>query len=179
VDQKIARLVMDRYHAVDIHAQGARPVNWDAAGKPQSKHNGRFRSIDFRADVVLIAKRVLTPFELRIFRYRYLRGMGPSQCCRVLRISIGTFQYRCLVIEVTLGRAFRSTEPYALYPLDAYFAGVSRDAGPVRPFPAHVEPKAYIPLRPPLRKPDTESAALVLVRATRRPKPKAQYKRAA
>jgi hypothetical protein len=51
-------------------------------------------------------------------------------------------------IPVILGRAFRETEPFSLYPLDEYFSG-NRHGMPVAPTipPASPRPQA---LRPPM-----------------------------
>jgi hypothetical protein len=125
-------------------------------------------------DVVLTARRVLTPFQYTAFKIHLLDRM--EQPYRVLKVSKHRFWSRVYAIEAKLGRAFRATRPYPLYPLDQYFAGVS-DAGPARPFPARVEPSAYIPLRPPMDKPEKAPAPLVLLRLSRHPK--AEYKRAA
>jgi hypothetical protein len=66
-----------------------------------------------------------------------------------MKIDRGTFFHAVYRIEQELGQAFGQLEPYALYPLNEYFAGSIRR----QPHPA-LEPPRQLPafrLVPPLR----------------------------
>jgi len=105
---------------------------------------------EYCADFCLIAKRTLSEFEHRIFRYHFLLGADWRLCCRRLDVDRGNFFHSVYRIEQKLGRVFRELAPYGLYPLDEYFGG-TRQA----PHPAPLDPADWraIPIRPPLRQP--------------------------
>lgn len=117
---------------------------------------GRERSVvwgrkdeEYIADFMLIAQRTLTGSEMRLFRFHYLLGADWKLCCMKLKMDRGDLFHLCYKIEQRLGRAFRETEPYGLFPLDEYFGGAT---GEVRAFiPQKKGPK---PLRPPLARRD-------------------------
>ena len=101
------------------------------------------------ADFCLVAKRTLDRDEHRVFRFHFLLGADWRLCCRQMKVDRGTFFHSVSRIEQNLGRAFARLEPYALYPLDEYFAGLIRG----EPHPA-LEPLRRLPasrLIPPLR----------------------------
>lgn len=100
---------------------------------------GRSRSIlygrkneEFIADFYLLAKKTLDPVEWKLFTYHYLLGADWKLCCRRLKIDRGNFFHAVYRVEEKLGRAFRETEPYGLFPLDEYFNGSARPE-PVQP----------------------------------------------
>jgi len=96
---------------------------------------------EFLADFCLVSRRVLDDFEHRIFRYHFLLGADWRLCCRQLKMDRGSFFHAVYRIEQKLGRTFAELEPYGLYPVNEYFAGViRRDAG--HPAPAEVPPLA-------------------------------------
>jgi hypothetical protein len=86
------------------------------------------------ADFVLIARRTLSEFEYRLFRYHFLLGADWKLCSRRLGIDRGNFFHAVYRIEQKLGRVFRELEPYSLFPLDEYFHGPSR-LGPAKEKP--------------------------------------------
>jgi hypothetical protein len=108
------------------------------------------KSEEYVADFCLIAKRTLTgELEYKIFRFHYLLGADYTLCCRRLNMDRGTFFHAIYRIQEKLGRAFRETQPYGIFPLDEYFGNTVRtrraaaaitqppaDAGPVHP-PVH------------------------------------------
>jgi hypothetical protein len=104
------------------------------------------------ADFCLISRRTLDEVEYRLFRYYFLLGADWRLCSRQLKLDRGTLFHSVYRIEKKLGRAFAETEPYALYPLDEYFGGVTRD----RP----IQPLEPLPIRPRnrLRVPVTRAA---------------------
>lgn len=99
----------------------------------QEPHSGRYRPStwgrkdeEYIADFTLVAKRTLTDFEYKLFRYHFLLGADWKLCSRQLHIDRGNFFHAVYRIEQKLGRVFRELEPYPLYPLDDYFHGASR-----------------------------------------------------
>lgn len=78
---------------------------------------------EYMADFCLLSKRTLNEEEYRLFRYHFLLGAGWRLCCRFLNLDRGNFFHTVYRIEQKLGRAFRETEPYGLYPVDEYFGG--------------------------------------------------------
>jgi hypothetical protein len=86
-----------------------------------------------------------------MFRYYDLLGADSVLCCRKLRINRGAFFHSLYRIQHKLGRAFRETEPYALYPTDEYFTPMMRDRTypkvvPMKPH-GHALTSAEVPLR--------------------------------
>lgn len=107
----------------------------EVALTPARLHAGR-KNEEYMADFCLIAKRTLTEEEHAIFRYHFMLGAQWSLCCRKLSIDKGSFFHAVYRIEQKLGRTFRDLEPYALFPLDDYFHGGLRNAGPEIVMPA-------------------------------------------
>ena len=109
------------------------------------------KSEEYIADFELIMRRTLAEEEQRMFRYYYLLGADSILCCRKLGLNKGEF-FHCLYrIQHKLGRAFRETEPYALYPTDEYFTPMMRDRTyakvlPMKP-PGHALTSTEVPLR--------------------------------
>lgn len=112
--------------SLEPHVGRARPATW-----------GR-KDEEFIADFEIIARRALDNEEHRLFRYHFLLGANWKLCARKLDIDRGNFFHAVYRIEQKLGRAFRETEPYPLFPLDEYFNGPSR-LGPRR-IPPKIEP---------------------------------------
>jgi hypothetical protein len=111
---------------------------------------------DYRADFCLIARRFLDERNFKIFRFHFLHGADWRACCRLLRIDRGTFFHAVYRIEQRLGRAYRETRPYGLFPTDEYFGGTIRKVKtlPVAvPIDTAKRPRLIPPLRqrPPLR----------------------------
>ena len=121
-------------------------------GKDRRQVWGR-RDEEYIADFSLIAKRILSESEYRLFRFHFLLGADWRLCCRRLNMDRGSFFHDVYRIQQKLGRVFRELEPYALYPLDEYFGGVVRKE--LSPTPAKV---LHMPsgngraVTPPLRK---------------------------
>ncbi|MGA3024313.1 MAG: hypothetical protein ABSF98_06055 [Bryobacteraceae bacterium] len=101
---------------------------------------------EFIADFCLVSRRALDDFEYRIFQYHFLLGADWKLCCRKLGTDRGKFFHEVYRIEQRLGRVFRELRPYALYPLDEYFGGATRET--------EVHPRFQmgdvIPIRPPM-----------------------------
>jgi hypothetical protein len=101
---------------------------------------------EFIADFCLVSQRALDDFEYPIFKYHFLQGADWKLCCRKLGMDRGNFFHEVYRIEQRLGRVFRELQPYALYPLDEYFGGSTREAE-ARP---QFRMSEVIPIRPPL-----------------------------
>src|SRR5262245_13512047 len=100
--------------SLEPHSGRQRPGTW-----------GR-KDEEYIADFCLVARRALTDFEHRLFRYHFLLGADWKLCSRGLGIDRGNFFHAVYRIEQKLGRVFRELQPYALFPLDEYFHGPSR-----------------------------------------------------
>ena len=81
---------------------------------------------EYIADFCLLARRTLDEDEHRLFRYHFLLGADWKLCTRKLKLERGNFFHGVYRVEKKLGRAFRETEPYGLFPLDDYFNGPPR-----------------------------------------------------
>jgi hypothetical protein len=94
-------------------------------GKQRAATWGR-KDEEYLADFCLVARRHLSDFEHRLFRYHFILGADWRPCSRRLGIDRGSFFHAVYRIEQNLGRTFRELEPYPLFPLDDYFNGASR-----------------------------------------------------
>jgi hypothetical protein len=104
---------------------------------------------EYLADFTLIAKRTLTnPHEYQIFKFHFLLGADWKLCCVRLKIERGEFFHALYRIQQKLGRAFRETQPYSIFPLDEYFGGSVQSGSKAR---ANKLPRrGSSPVRPPL-----------------------------
>jgi hypothetical protein len=84
---------------------------------------GRKRE-EYAADFCLVSRRHLDTQEYQIFKYHFLLGADWKLCCRRLKMDRGNFFHSVYRIEHRLGQVFANLEPYPLYPLNEYFAGV-------------------------------------------------------
>jgi hypothetical protein len=102
-----------------------------------------------------MAQRELSEEDYNLFRFHHLLGAPWRLCCLKLKMEKGEFFHQVYRIEQRLGRAFRETEPYGLFPLDEYFGGATMDA--VKPLtPPREGPK---PLQPPMDRKKSEPIA--------------------
>ena len=118
---------------------------------PSVQRGWRAKDADYQIDFVNLCKRALgvDSIEYKIFRFHFLLGADWKLCCRKLGIDRGTFFHAVYRVEEKCGRAFRETQPYALYPIDEYYSPPTRGTA-VRAMPSAAEPRAFTPLRPPL-----------------------------
>lgn len=112
------------------------------------------RDEEYIADFCLVSKRYLDESEYRIFRFHFLLGADWKLCCRQLKMDRGSFFHMVYRIQRKLGRVFRELQPYALYPLDEYFGGSTRQDLTEVPSNVIAMPTARTreSLRPPLRR---------------------------
>jgi hypothetical protein len=85
---------------------------------------------EYLADFCLIAKRELGEGTLshRLFTYHFLLGADWRLCARKLGLDRGEIFHEIYRMQARLGRAFRDTRPYSLFPLDEYFGGATAAA---------------------------------------------------
>jgi hypothetical protein len=88
---------------------------------------------EYVADFCLIAKRTLSEYEYKIFRYHFILGADYRLCCRKLKMDKGDFFHLIYKIKAKLGRAFKETQPYPLYPVNEYFEGEWREHSATMP----------------------------------------------
>lgn len=113
--------------------------NYGASPHCGRRHMYGFRNEEFCADFLHVAHTALArhPLLSRVFRYHFLLGADFRAVNRKLGRPTGdrgTFHYFYRIEEI-VGRAFRETQPYALFPLDEYFGGTVRQKCKVIPFP--------------------------------------------
>jgi hypothetical protein len=95
---------------------------------------------EYIADFCLVSRRALDDQQYRLFKFHFLLGADWKLCCRRLNIDRGEFFHEVYRIQQKLGRAFRELEPYALYPVEEYFNGTTKEkTKPVIPFPVETE----------------------------------------
>jgi hypothetical protein len=112
---------------------------------------------EYLADFCLVSKRYLEDEEYKLFRFHFLLGADWKLCCRQMKMERGVFFHNIYRIQQKLGRAFRELQPYALYPVDEYFGGTSRQTDVSQYVRSELTPVLQMPdrrtgLRPPLRK---------------------------
>lgn len=78
---------------------------------------------EFCADFELIVRRTLTDAQFAVFTLHMKLGADWTVCTRALGFSRGNFFHEVYRIEAKLGRAFRETRPYSLFPIDEYLYG--------------------------------------------------------
>jgi hypothetical protein len=101
---------------------------------------------EYVADFCIVSRRLLDESQYRLFKFHFLLGADWKLCCRRLNLDRGEFFHEVYRIQQKLGRAFRELEPYALYPVDEYFAGpVKGKASVVTPFPVQATSKSKSP----------------------------------
>lgn len=81
---------------------------------------------EYMADFCLTAKRVLTPELQRVFRMYFIARELSAVCMQKMSLGRMAFYRRAWAVEEKLGRAFRETQPYGLFPLDQYFSAVRK-----------------------------------------------------
>lgn len=119
----IFRLCYQRFRHAVMSPKDASTVQLERGGQgPSGRVRYGRKTEEFIADFNLISRRTLRPAEWQIFSARYLLGGAPSFVAGRLRMESSNFSGHCSRIEAKLGRAFRETEPFALFPLDEYFS---------------------------------------------------------
>ena len=158
--REIFRQCLDHFRTCAASVGSMRAARWACEGG-RSKNRGIchvHRNQEFVADFCLSARRELSGLRLQIFNFHFVLGGAPKLVCRRLGISLGEYFHQQYRIEEILGRAFREMQPYALYPLKAYFGDVFAHCTESCLVPPMVRP---LPLRPPLRALAQQPACIV------------------
>jgi len=87
------------------------------------------KSEEYLADFCGIAKRVLGEGTLshKLFVYHFLLGADWQACSTKLGLNRGEIFHEVYRVQTRLGRAYRETRPYGLFPIDEYFGGGGGD----------------------------------------------------
>lgn len=127
VTRAIFRVCNNRFRSCVEKDRGASIVRLERIGYGHSTHMafGR-KNEEYIADFYLVCKRTLNENEWRIFNWAYLLGADWSLCHKRLNMSRSHFIHACQRMEAKLGKGFRETAPFALFPLDEYFSPTSR-----------------------------------------------------
>ena len=119
--------------------------NLDQDANGSKNYNYGRKDQEYVADFCLLTRRSLNESDYRIFKYHFLLGADWRLCCRKLKMDRGTFFHQLYRIEAKLGRVYRETEPYGIFPVYDYFNGPKKDV--VRPSRLAFKVR---PIRPPL-----------------------------
>jgi hypothetical protein len=122
----VFRACYNRFREYVAEGVGVSTVSLDfCRGKDGRRSYSRKRE-EYMADFCLVSRRFLDESEYKVFRFHFLLGADWRLCCRQMKVDRGTFFHTVYRIERNLGRAFAQLEPYALYPVNEYFAGLIR-----------------------------------------------------
>jgi hypothetical protein len=146
VFRAIFRACYARFRDCDTREKHLSRVQLEFCGGKDSRLTYGRKVEEYLADFILLSRRALTPVKYDVFRFHFLLGADWKLCCWRLAIDRGTFFHTVYRIEQKLGRAFRETEPYGIFPLDEYFGGtVHNDRS------ENNRAVAMVPIRPPAR----------------------------
>jgi hypothetical protein len=120
-----------RFRECAISGEQPGNVSWEMCGGPGGRRMYSRKHEEYMADFTLVARRVLSEVEYRIFRYYHLLGGNYKLVAPHFKMDRGNFFHAVYRIEQKLGRAFCEVEPYPLFPLDEYFGWTVR-MDPVR-----------------------------------------------
>ncbi len=112
-EKSLSRVTLDRSHT------GGGRMTW-----------GR-KDEEYIADFLLVTKRNLCAEDWKLFRYYFLLGADWQLCTRKLGMDRGFFFHQIYRIAGLLGKVYRELRPYALYPVDEYFAGRTENDWPL------------------------------------------------
>jgi hypothetical protein len=88
------------------------------------------KSEEYAADFILLTRRTLTESQYRLFDLHYLRCLDWRKAAPRLGLDRGEFFREAYRIQQRLGRVYRETVPYGLWPLDEYFHDAIRGREP-------------------------------------------------
>jgi hypothetical protein len=112
-----------------------------------TNYNWGLKNQEYAADFCLLTRRSLNAADYRMFKYHFLLGADWRLCCRKLHIDRGMFFHQLYRIEAKLGRVYRETEPYGLFPVYDYTDGPKKEVVRRTPHAFKIRP-----IRPPLRR---------------------------
>ena len=154
VFRSIFRICYSRFQYCARKEKHMSHVRLEVIGGRDRRQTWGRRDEEYIADFCLVSKRYLDDSEYKIFKFHFLLGADWKLCCRQLKMDRGTFFHNLYRIQKKLGRVYRELQPYALYPLDEYFGGSTRQDLSETPclVIAMPTPRTGSSLRPPLRK---------------------------
>lgn len=123
--RKAFNSVLGKYRYIQAHRE--RAPSWIPIIIKHGREQKRVWSMkneEFCADFYLVSKRSLQEQEWKIFELHILAGNDWRYCTRILGMDRGNFFHSVYRIKQKLGRIFMELRPYALFPIDEYFAGV-------------------------------------------------------
>lgn len=129
VNLNVFRAVHARFRECIESTGFCAPVSLERTTGPTGRCMYGLKSAEFIADFCGVARRTLSDDEYRLFRFFFLLGADWKQCCRILGRSCTTnndkknFFFKAHGIERKLGIAFRTLQPYPLWPTADYFEG--------------------------------------------------------
>jgi hypothetical protein len=123
----IFRACHKRFRRASMPEKRVSVVRWDRSGAGASSHMYFSRKTEeFLADFVNVCRRNLTTEEYYKFKFHYLLGGDVKMVARHLRMDPSNLHHIFDRYEIRLGRAFRETTPFSLFPLDEYFSDTAR-----------------------------------------------------
>ncbi|MEO7144043.1 MAG: hypothetical protein ABI165_11160, partial [Bryobacteraceae bacterium] len=126
VRRAIFRICYERFVECATKEKHLSHVTLEANSGRERKNTWGRKNEEYVADFSSITKRSLDEMEYRLFRYHYILGADWRLCSRKLGLDRGNLFHAIYRIQQKLGKAFRETEPYGLFPLDEYFNGSSK-----------------------------------------------------
>lgn len=125
VFRRIFRACLERYQTCRSNAQRIKPVTHEYYGGTRGLRSFGRRNEEFIADFEAISRRTLDAEEMDLLRLYFFQGHDWKVCADKLKSNRGAIFHMVYSIEEKLGRAFRETEPYSIFPIDQYFSGVA------------------------------------------------------
>jgi len=125
VFRAIFRACLDRYRACQSASERIKPISYEYKGGPRSARVYGRRNEEFMADFEAISRRTLDAEDFELLKLFHFKGLDYNGCAARLNRSRGVIFHSIYDIQQKLGRAFRETEPYSLFPLDEYFSGIA------------------------------------------------------
>jgi hypothetical protein len=119
----IFRICFEKFYHISSQEKRMTQATLDGAGPQCRKVVWGRKDEEYVADFLALTKRSLNEEEYRIFRMHYLLGANWRMCCQRLSVDKGQFFHIVYRIEQKVGRVFKETQPYALYPVDEYYSG--------------------------------------------------------
>lgn len=127
VFRAIFRACYARFRQCAMKEKHISRVSLEANPGRQRKSVWGMKNEEYMADFILVSRRTLNEREYAVFKYHFLLGADWNLCCRKLKIDRGSFFHEVYRIQQKLGRTFRELEPHALFPIDEYFNGTTRE----------------------------------------------------
>lgn len=127
VFRAIFKACFQRYRYCLDNTGRLRPMVLEMIPGPKGLRFYGRKNEEFIADFDLISKRVLSELEQGVLEWYFRRGQDWKVCTEKLGINRAKLFYTVYAVQEKLGKAFRETAPYALFPLDEYFQSQSNE----------------------------------------------------